>query len=90
MILVDSVSALIPRMEMERDMGDPQVGSQARARHQPSVDAMAETLMVNGLCGSSVRSLGWQIFCSVAVTLRGSQYTEQNALLAALAATCLH
>ena len=29
-ILVDSVSALIPRTEMERDMGDPQVGTQAR------------------------------------------------------------
>jgi recombination protein RecA len=29
-VLVDSVSALIPRTEMERDMGDPQIGSQAR------------------------------------------------------------
>jgi recombination protein RecA len=30
LVLVDSVSALIPRAELEREMGDPSVGTQAR------------------------------------------------------------
>lgn len=29
-LVIDSVSALLPESELERDFGDPQVGSQAR------------------------------------------------------------
>jgi recombination protein RecA len=29
-VVIDSVSALMPESEMDRDFGDPQVGSQAR------------------------------------------------------------
>ena len=56
-ILIDSVSALIPKSEMERDMGDPQVGSQVccLALHRCTGQLLQSQLIRRSCCRQAVQ-----------------------------------
>ena len=59
-VVVDSVAALVPRAELEGDMGDTHVGLQARL--------MSQALRTRAWLGSQSPVPRWPTFCAHSVS----------------------